>query len=323
MLIDRNNFHLHRPWIAGMLVVAGLATGWFLVATQWDRNPPWPEGGSTPGLVFGILGGGICLFEFLLWPRKKMRAWRIGTVQLWMRAHIWLGLLAVPLLILHTGLRFSNQLALVTFILFLAVIASGVWGVVVQQFLPSRMLEEVPAETIASQIPVVSAQLTREAERLVGAVCGQDERAPVAIAGDEVPDFIVVGKVRTQGSTQGRVLETQTPVTPIPHCEFLRTAFLTTIKAYLEMGNANGSPLAAPTRSSAIFSEIRVRTAPAAHRVVDSIEGLVEQRRQLDRQASLNFWLHNWLWVHLPLSVALMVLMVVHTVVALQYLYTR
>jgi hypothetical protein len=323
VLIDRNNLHLHMPWIVATLVVAALATAWFVFATQWDHDPPWPSGGSTPGLIFGILGGGICLFEFALWPRKKVRAWRIGTVQVWMRAHIWLGLLAVPLLILHSGLRFTNQLALVTFILFLAVIASGIWGLVVQQFLPTRMLDEVPAETIASQIPVISAQMAREAERLVIAVCGAAEGQPITHAVDEAPDFMVVGKMRTQGSTQGRVLETHAHVAQVPHSEFLRDAFLTTIKPYLEKGNAIESPLAASRRSSSVFSEIRVRTAPASHPVVDAVEGLVEQRRQLDRQQSLNFWLHNWLWVHLPLSVALMVLMVVHTFVALQYLYNR
>ena len=71
MLIDRNNLHLHMPWIVATLVVAALATAWFVFATQWDHDPPWPSGGSTPGLIFGILGGGICLFEFALWPRMQ------------------------------------------------------------------------------------------------------------------------------------------------------------------------------------------------------------------------------------------------------------
>jgi hypothetical protein len=324
VLIGGDHFHQHKPWIAGTLVVTALCTGWFLLATQWDHDPPWPAGGSGPGLVFGVVGGIICLFEFLLWPRKNWwRARRFIRVKYWMQAHIWLGLLAVPVLILHSGLRFSNPLALATFALFLAVVASGVWGLVVQQFLPTRMLDDVPAETIASQIPVISAQLAHEAERLVSAVCGPLAGAPVQQIPDESPDFIVVGKVRVQGGTQGRVLQTQAVTAPVEKCEFLRDTFETTIKPYLKQGAANGSQLAAPMRAASVFSEIRVRIAPGAHDTLDAIAGLVEQRRQFDRQQLLHFWLHNWLWVHLPLSVALMVLMLVHTFVALRYLYTR
>ena len=324
MLIDRNNFRQHQPWIVASVVVAVLAAVWFFLATNWQQTPPWPSGGSTPGLWFGIVGGAICLFEFLLWFRKKFRAWRVGKVQAWMRAHIWLGLLSVPLLVFHSGFRFHNQLALVTFILFLVVIASGIWGLVVQQFLPTRMLNDVPAETIASQIPVVSQQLAREAQRLVLATCGPDPNFPEEIVGDEAPDFIVVGKVRVQGATQGKVAETiAAPPEPIPETGFLREAFRTTIQPYLLQGSAINSPLASPVRSAAVFQELRVRIDPRAYPPLETIEGLVEQRRQLDRQQAITFWLHNWLWVHLPLSVALMVLMFVHTFVALQYLYTR
>jgi hypothetical protein len=324
VLIDRDNFRQHQPWIVASLVVAVLAGVWFFLAAQWDRDPPWPSGGTWPGLVFGLLGGGICLFEFLLWVRKKLRSWRIGKVQAWMRAHIWLGLLSVPLLLFHSGFRFGNQLALVTMVLFLVVIASGIWGLVVQQFLPTRMLEDVQAETIASQIPVVSAQLAREAERLVFATCGPDPNRPDVPVEDEAPDFIVVGRMRTQGATQGKVVDTVTAAPePVPNTGFLRETFYSTVKPYLEQGSAIDSPLAAPARSAAVFSELRVRVDPRAHPTVDTIEQLCDQRRQMDRQQVIQFWLHNWLWVHLPLSVALMVLMFVHTYAALQYLYTR
>jgi hypothetical protein len=49
------------------------------------------------------------------------------------------------------------------------------------------------------------------------------------------------------------------------------------------------------------------------------LEDLCNQRRQLILQSKIHFWLHNWLWVHLPLSVALIVLMFVHIFVALKY----
>jgi hypothetical protein len=311
------------PWIVASLAVAVLAAVWYFAASAGRELL---GGGSFPGLTLGIVGGLICLFEFLLWPRKAwMRTWRIGRLSTWMRAHIWLGLLAVPLLVMHSGFRWGGVLSGILMTLFLLVIASGVWGVVAQQFLPSRMLNDIPAETIYSQIPYVSAQLTAEAGRLVLAVCGppEDGQADADEAQAEADvslGHLVVGAVRTAGRTQGKVLETRAaPSTPIPQTETLRVFFRDSLKPYLS-GAAPDSPLAHQRGAHGVFQDLRTRLPAAANPSVELLEGLCEQRRQLDRQARLHFWLHNWLCVHLPLSAALIVLMFVHVFVALQYI---
>src|SRR5262245_23615163 len=150
VLIGGNNFAQHRPWIVAVAVLSVLAGVWFVVAGL--GKAAWPGGSSVPGFTFGVAGGLIILFEFLLWPRKKARTWRIGQTKTWMRAHIWLGLLTVPLLILHSGLTWGGTLSAVLLLLLLVVVASGVWGLALQQMLPQRMLHDIPAETIHSQI---------------------------------------------------------------------------------------------------------------------------------------------------------------------------
>src|SRR5919197_1863572 len=57
-------------------------------------------GGAPLGLIFGTISFGIFLFAALLGVRKKLVLWRVGTVQRWLRAHIWLTLLTVPLVLL-------------------------------------------------------------------------------------------------------------------------------------------------------------------------------------------------------------------------------
>jgi hypothetical protein len=60
--------------------------------------------------------------------------------------------------------------------------------------------------------------------------------------------------------------------------------------------------------------------APAAFRgVLDDIESICEEQRQLTRQRRLYHFLHAWLLVHVPLSIALIVLGGVHAVMALRY----
>ena len=72
-------------------------------------------------------------------------------------------------------------------------------------------------------------------------------------------------------------------------------------------------------RAAEFFEALRDQINPDAHRVVDHVAELCEQRRQFDVQERMQFWLHNWLFVHLPLSAALIVLMFVHVFVAIKY----
>jgi hypothetical protein len=319
VLLGGNNYSQHRPWIVAVALLSILAGAWFVVAGL--GKAAWPGGSSVPGFTFGVAGGLIILFEFLLWPRKHVRTWRVGQTKAWMRAHIWLGLLTAPLLILHSGFVWTNTLGNVLTILLLIVVVSGIWGLVLQQYLPQRMLHDIPAETIYSQIDSVMKQLTHEGERLVNATCGYPADQEEAEEQQELAGvgFMTLGAVRSTGKVQGKVLLTKVPQKPIPEAESLRDYFTETIRPYLDHGKAHGSPLQYRLQAETIFDDMRTKLVPEAHESLDALEDLCNQRRQLDRQKRLHFWLHNWLLIHLPLSVALVVLMFVHVFYALKY----
>lgn len=323
MLIDRRNFAKHRPWVGFSLIATLAATAWFLAAGRGMSK--WPGGGSLPGLTFGVAGGALILFEFALWGRKKVRSWRVGRVQAWMTAHIWLGLLTVPLLVLHGGFRWGGSLSTALMLIFLVVIASGVWGLVMQQILPRRMLEQVPAETIHSQIGRMVGFLVDDAHRLVAATCGPlpgedyDGPEPSEVEQGAPISHLTVGAVQTVGDVQGKVLITRVPRAAVPDSGPLREIFRSSIGPYLLEGRGARSPLARPSKAAAIFDDLREKLPAGTHETVRSLENLCDQRRQLDRQDRLHRWLHNWLAVHLPLSITLVVLMFVHVWVALKY----
>ena len=80
--------------------------------------PPWlihkpsehrSVGGTPLGLVFGTISLGIFVFAALLGVRKKLPFLPVGNVQRWLRGHIWLTLLTIPLILLHSG--FSSRWA--------------------------------------------------------------------------------------------------------------------------------------------------------------------------------------------------------------------
>ena len=328
LLFDRENWVLHRPWAAFCGGGTLGAVVYYLIYSQ--GRPDWPGGSSLPGMVFGTLGGLIIVFELLLWPRKwpKLRAWRIlGRTQVWMRAHIWLGLLSVPLVLLHTGFQWGGWLSTTLAVLFIVVISSGIYGLALQQFLPRRLLLDVPAETIYSQINHVSRQLAADAERLVRATCGNEALVRSLPDGSPQQEFDeqtermpqVIGAVRSIGKTRGRVLHTELPPVLGPSAELLQSAFESVVRPFLLQGPHPGCPLNHIAEASRLFDDLRARLPASADVVIESLESSCSTRRQFDEQSRLHVWLHGWLQVHLPLSVLLVLLLALHVYVALRY----
>ena len=70
-------------WIVGICAVTALAAAAY--GAEWSAAGRLPGGSSRTGLAAGIVGGLIIVFELLLWPRRRVRSWRIGSAQAWLR----------------------------------------------------------------------------------------------------------------------------------------------------------------------------------------------------------------------------------------------
>ena len=334
MIIGGKTWPQDRKWVIGIVVVSVLAV--IAYAVEWFAVGTVPGGSSHTGFLYGIAGGLIIVFELLLWPRKYVRSWRLGSAQTWLRAHVWLGLLSVPLVVMHARLFCIGGLLNVALMwTFVIVIGSGVWGLVLQQILPKLLLKHVPAETIYDQIEHVAAQQAADAEKLVRAFCepvaeqsdrDQSDHESGAAAGgfesdghDEEADYAVVTGFRSMTGIQGKVLETVPIYSVIPGTREIARRFHEQIRPYLLAGAAGGSPLAGRLESVQFFTALRADAPAAAGDLVNQLEQLCENRRQFDLQSRLHGWLHGWLLVHVPVSVALGILLAIHVPVALWY----
>jgi hypothetical protein len=267
---------------AGVLfALAGAAAG------LWT----WPPQPSSPlGVTCGIIGGFIVFFEMAILPRKWFRGQRLGRTRAWMAWHVWLGLICLPVILVHAGFGFGGPLTTVTLWLFLITTFSGVWGLIMQQWLPQKMLEDIPGESIASQIDRLGSTLADEASRSVTAlvtVRPEEESAEPVVMGALAAELV---------SFRDDLL--------LP---------------YLQEGHRSRSPLATPADAAQRFARLREAVPPAARLTLDRLQELADLRRRWDSQSNLHFWLHNWLLIHLPISVAMTSLMVLHAVRALKF----
>jgi hypothetical protein len=171
----------HVPWFIFVLLATAFAA-WVYIGNFAPENLPAglrlplpfvqkpsdhrSVGGTPLGLIFGAISLSIFVFAALLGVRKKVVLWRVGNLQRWLRAHIWLTLLTIPLVILHSGFRLGGPMTTLLMVLYAIVMVSGIYGLALQHQLPRIMKERLPAETVYEQIPHIRAQLFAAATKM-------------------------------------------------------------------------------------------------------------------------------------------------------------
>jgi hypothetical protein len=282
MKIDRT----HQPWMVASIAIFGVSVLLYILYAV--RAPGGPRGGSALGLTFGIAGYAMMLYAGLLGARKRVPVWRLGRAQTWMRGHLWLGLLSLPLILFHGGFQFRGPLTAVMMWLFFVVIASGLAGAAIQHFVPRMMTARVPLETIYEEIPHVRAQLCQEADQLAATVYGTGEVSTL---------------VDIEQEDRAR----------------FHQVYVDKVRPFLMNPEAAGVELADARRTAEVFESMRRLLAAPVHPILEDLQNICEEEHQLIRQIRIYQWLHGWLLVHVPLSIVLLALGAVHAVMALRY----
>lgn len=292
----------HTHWAVTSVAVTVAATG--LYAYEVSSRPYGPSGGSWLGLFFGITGTSCMVLAGLLAVRKKVSTWRLGSALAWMKLHIWLGLLAIPLILFHSGFRWGGPLTATLMALFYVVIVSGVFGLILQQFIPRMMTARVPFETVRGQIDHVIDGLAVDAYEVVASIAGV---IPEAI--EEQARLAAEEELQKKRQSNWKQITRQRPAAePEAIGAELKAFYLAEVRPYLHA--ATGAP---PDLKRFMIE------APACRGKLEKLQQLCEESRQLRIQVRLHALLHNWLFVHAPLSFALFVLTAFHIYFALQY----
>lgn len=308
--------HTQRRWAIWTVVLFAAAGLAYIPYAMMAPNGG--SGGSIAGLAYGIVGFAMMIFAALLSLRKKYPIWRIGRAQTWMRGHLWLGLLSYPIILFHAAFQFGGPLTSTMMWIFTIVIVSGLVGAAVQHYMPRLMTERVPYETIYDQIDRVRTQLVKEADELLSSVSKSANQYGLV-----VPSVTGILDLKSLGDLRSTTT-TMTATTTLIRVESqaitqLRDIYAKTIKPYLEVRGPHGHVLADGRNAKAVFAQARTVSPSTVHQIVDDLENICEEKRDLDRQSRMHKLLHGWLLVHVPLSLVLIVLGAIHAVMALRY----
>ena len=302
----------HAPWIV-FVILATAGSALLYVANFFPRLLPFPVrlpallgdappsrntvGGTPLGLIFGSVAFLIFLFASALGIRKKKRTRPIGSVQFWLKAHIWLTVLTIPLVLLHCGFHSGGAHTTALMLLYGVVMGSGFFGLALQQFMPRLMAEKLPREVVFEQIPHLRSQLLDTAKKLRESLA---KSQPVPASPSISRSGIYAG-VDSSVEILIRFLDREC----LP---------------YLAAKRGERHTLGSERIAAGIFNKLRLNVDEQWKPRVDAMQAWCAERRLMDLQTKLQHWLHGWLLIHVPSSVALLVFTAWHACVAVRFL---
>ncbi len=260
--------------VAIVLCIAAIAV------YAWHDPLAGANGGSWYGYTLGTIGALLILW--LAWFGIRKRRYGKGkmTLQEWLSAHVYLGLSLVIIATLHTGFQFGLNLHTLAYGLMLAVIVSGIFGVVMYVRVPNLRNDNLAGSTLdqlVSQIADLSEQSRQTAGQLP----------------DEITNALVQAQdsVRLGGSAR-RILAGQDRKCPIAAVLQLVTG----LAANLTGGEAE-----------------------TARRLVSLLAQQSQLLEQARRELRYRALLDVWLYLHIPLTIGLIASLAAHVIVVFLY----
>ncbi len=267
-------FDRYRYLKAAMLLVA-LA----VLAYALHRPPIAPHGGTWLGYVLGTVAALLMIGQLWLGVRRR-RYGGSGSLQGWVSAHVYLGTSLVVVATLHSGFRLGWNVHGLAFLLVLAMLATGLYGVYAFLRIPRLMTDNMGDDGF---------------EDLLLKIADLDERARrhALHLSDELSAVVMTAIQRT--SVGGGVFRQLS-------------------------GRHRDCPTREAVRRLRGLSDHREPDQSEHHRELYSIllrkeSLLIRARQDVAFRARLEFWMY----LHAPLAIATVTALVAHVVATLFY----
>ena len=278
-------------WIA--LALCGAS----IIAYALHRPHGSPNGGTWLGYTLGTVGALLILLLTALGIRKRSYRSRLGTLQGWTSAHVYLGLSLLVIATLHAGFHFGWNVHTLAYVLMVLVILSGVVGISGYLRLPRQMSANranLTQQQILSELADLDLRCIRLAERL-----------PV-----EFRDAASSNRDRMRLGGSVRAL----------------LAGLDRSQVLLPAGGGMAVLQRNPDQSRILqwlAGELARSNDGENSRAIGELISLISARRlllkRLRRDAQLRAWLDVWLYIHVPLSLGLLGALIAHVVSVFVY----
>lgn len=255
-------------------VSASLALVATLAYALIDQTPR-PNGGTALGYALGTIGLLMILWLSAIGLRKRIITTKPFSLKAWTSAHVYLGLSLIVIGTLHAGFQLGWNVHSLAYVLMMIVIISGIYGVVVYARLPAQLSanrNEATQPQMLEAIRTLDRQLDTSAQPL-----GKAEADLVRMS---------LEACEVSGGLWQRLTGRH------PKCGNARAR--DAVQALVNQQMRQGKP--DPALSQILFLLERKDAA------------LAQARRHIRMKTQLEIWLY----VHVPMTVALIVALTAH-----------
>ena len=260
-----------------------------------------PNGGTWLGYGLGGLAALIIVVLAWLGVRKRRYADGIGQVKGWLSVHVYLGLALLIVGTLHTGFQFGWNVHTLAYALMLCVILSGVYGVWMYARIPQRITQTRSGQTREAMLDELD-ELNQQSMKLADTLGPEMHRMTVR----SVESLRIGGGViaqlfgpRALAQRDFQLVNKSTPAQRQTRDQDSTVAFMAE-----EMVKAS-------TRND--------QEARRIQQLLDMLGRRTELAARINRDISLHARMQIWLYLHVPLTLALLAALLTHVISVFLY----
>jgi hypothetical protein len=279
-------------WVALMLSVA------CIFAYYFQEPIGSPNGSTWLGYTLGTIGAIIIVCLMLLGLRKRSYSSRLGSLQGWVSAHIYLGTALLLIASLHSGWQFAYNVHTLTYGLMVVVVVSGFYGLYAYIRYPIRMSDNRSGDSL---------------DELLGKLDKLDKQA---IAEASSPELLQLIESTITGTQLGGTALQQ-----------LRASDDSKVHVPLSLDQSKRDQLVANPNQNVVVECLANRLsqltggeeAGAVQNLLANMTARQTFLKRIRRDIQIRAFLKIWLYFHVPLSVALLTALIVHVLVVFIY----
>ncbi len=286
-------------WVAIVLLLG------CLVAYIWHDPSPHPNGGTWLGYTLGTIGAVLIYWLTSLGLRKRAYSSNLGSLGGWLSAHVYLGTALLLVALLHSGFQFSWNVHTLAFVLMTLVILSGFVGVFTYLRYPALMTRNRENASRQSMLEEISS-LDQQSLQLAD---GIDARLHAIVARSIDNTRFgggVRGMLRTNDASEQalrQVREALEKREKAGQSAEPRTQEMPTMYAMVDFLAAKATDVQAETM----------------RKLLDALSRKKSLATRVSRDIQLQSLMELWLYVHVPLTFALLAALTAHIIVVFFY----
>lgn len=278
-------------WVS--LVLIALCVGIYLSQSGGEQPP---NGGTWQGYTTGTLGAVLILWLSLLGVRKRRYRSGMGSVAGWTSAHVYLGASVIIIATLHSAGQLGLNIHTLAYLLMCAVVISGFFGIYYYVSIPDRSLKNRGGRSREALFRELH-ELNSEG-RAVAELCSSEIAAGAssAIELTRIGGGAIAQLFRSDGS-QMRILEGGKP-------------------RIVENKDQSRILLMISTRIPDARRQTEVEPLSNLMSIMGRRQAVI---RRIVRDIQFQGLLKVWLFLHIPLTVTLLVALIAHIVSTFLY----